>query len=61
MTACIASPCNHNVVSCTLPPLGVGDYPVVVSGGPGSVLHVREGGISGCHLPQLPPGADAGT
>jgi hypothetical protein len=57
--ACIASPCNHNVVSCTIPALGVGDYPVVVSGGLGSVLHVREGGVSGCHLPQPP--ADAGT
>ncbi len=59
VASCIATQCNHNVASCALPLLGIGDYPVIVSGnGPSAILRVRATGTSGCHLPQFP---DAGT
>lgn len=52
---CSSSTCLQSVVSCTLPGLLPGDYPVVVRGGAPQLLHVRTGGAPSCLLPQAPP------
>lgn len=49
---CEFAPCSQRVASCRLPALAAGDYPVVVPGSQGRILHVRaSGGISACRLP----------
>ncbi|GAC1345164.1 MAG: hypothetical protein NVSMB23_20940 [Myxococcales bacterium] len=49
---CEFAPCAQRVATCRLPALAAGDYPVVVPGSPGRVLHVRAaGGVSACRLP----------
>lgn len=52
---CEFTPCAQRVAVCRVPALTAGDYPVVVPGSQGRVLHVSAaGGVSACRLP-VPP------
>jgi hypothetical protein len=53
--ACDGSECSQVVVSCTLPALAEGDYPLILNGGPAEILRVRPSGTGACYLAQPPP------
>lgn len=52
LSNCAQMPCQQRVIGCRLPPLGAGDYPVIVPGSPSRLLRVRaSGGAVSCTLP----------
>jgi len=48
--ACADLGCQQRVMHCVLPPLGAGDYPLVVPGGPPRLLRVQQGGTGSCRF-----------
>lgn len=58
-SACASAPCQQRVIGCRLPPLGAGDYPVIVPGAPARLLRVRASG--GAYSCTLPVAADGGV
>ena len=50
---CSFQDCPQRVVKCSLPALGAGTYPLVVTGNQNYLLRVQEGGQSSCKLPAV--------
>lgn len=47
---CAPQSCMQRVVTCELPHLAVGDYPLVIPGSADRLLRVREGGQVACRI-----------
>jgi hypothetical protein len=54
VASCDESDCLRTILSCQIPPLPAGDYPVLMRGGPPELLRVRAGGTAACRLPATP-------
>lgn len=47
---CADMGCQQRVLRCVIPALGIGDYPLVVPGGPSRLLRVQQGGVASCRF-----------
>lgn len=52
---CAPQSCMQRIVTCELPHLPVGDFPLVIPGSPDRLLRVREGGQVACRIPAPAP------